>query len=64
MARTLTALIAALTVTATLSAANAPALAGSAEATRGFLSSGHSSGISTGSLTTRGIAGGDLGSGR
>lgn len=57
MTKTLTTLIAALAVSATMAAGTAQA---AGENTRGFLSSGHT----TGSNLTAPIAGGDLGSGR
>ncbi len=61
MTRTLNALIAAFAVTATFAAATAPVQAGSVQATRGFLSSGHTTGSS---IVSGPISGGDLGSGR
>ncbi len=60
MTRTLTALIAALAVTATFAIDTGAVHATTLATADSFLSSGHT----TGSNATRGIAGGDLGSGR
>ncbi len=64
MTRTLTALIAALVVTATLAVDTAPVQATSLERADSFLSSGHTTGSNATRGTTRGISSGDLGSGR